>query len=98
MGLDGEAVTYRRCEKDPRLLMKERGVSEDERNHLVSAKTGKTTWSGRRVESNEPTNDQLLGFIERKLTEAGVSKVIPTERIWPTASPNGGAGRWSRRS
>jgi DNA topoisomerase VI subunit B len=80
MGLEGEEVRYKNCKKDPRQLLSERGVLEAERNYLVSAKLGEKTWAGRRVELNEPTIDQLIGFLEQKLTEAGVTKVVPEQR------------------
>jgi DNA topoisomerase VI subunit B len=80
MGLDGEEVEYVKCKKDPRILLESRGVSEEERNYLVSGQKGPRTWTGRRVELNELTIDQFAGFLERKLDEAGVRKVVPPLR------------------
>lgn len=40
-----------------------------------------TGWVGQRVELNAMTSDQFIDWIERKLTEAGVRKVVP-----PTAT------------
>jgi hypothetical protein len=42
----------------------------------VTAK-GKGHWSGRRVELNAMTSGQLVEWIERKLTEHGVKKLVP---------------------
>jgi len=75
MGLDSEPVTYP-CEVDPRILLREQGATEAEVNMLVSG--GKAEdWRGRRVELNAMTSSQFLTWLEGKLLEHGVEKVIP---------------------
>ena len=45
-------------------------------NH--NASTGKTYWTGQRVELNAMTSDQFVAWLERRLTEHGVTKIIPS--------------------
>jgi hypothetical protein len=74
LGLEGEEVEYRKRKKDPRELLVKRGVPKAERDYLVRSGP---PYRGRRAELNELTNEQLIAFIERKLIEAGVRKVVP---------------------
>jgi Protein of unknown function C-terminus (DUF2399) len=74
-GLDSEPVEYSQG-KDPREYLARCGASGEEQNFLVEGRHGKT-WFGRRVEINAMTSDQLVAWLEKKLKEHGVKKVIP---------------------
>jgi hypothetical protein len=60
------------------------GATPEEQAFLVGAErrrnpsTGKPYWPGQRVELNAMTSDQFVAWIERRLTEHGVTKLIPT--------------------
>jgi hypothetical protein len=75
VGLDSEPVEYSQ-RKDPREYLAECGASGEEQNFLVEGRHGKT-WFGRRVEINAMTSDQLIAWLEKKLKEHGIKKVIP---------------------
>lgn len=78
MGLEGEPVDYR-MDKDPREQLAMCGATRAEQEFLVHHQAGRKLWQGRRVELNELTNAQFVAFLERKLTEAGVEKVVPDD-------------------
>jgi DNA topoisomerase VI subunit B len=75
LGLVGERVTYA-TKADPRENLRESGATKAERNFLVSGGRPRR-WEGRRVELNELTSPQFITFLEGKLREAGVGKVVP---------------------
>jgi hypothetical protein len=79
MGLDGEVCEYR-MHKDPREYLTSIGTTPEERAFLVERKAGSKLWVGRRVELNEMTNAQFITYLEGKLTEAGVRKVVPDKQ------------------
>jgi len=74
-----EDVTYKQY-KDPRIKLRDYGVTEEECNFLVS-KSGYSSWSGKRVELNVLTSEEFIEFIRGKLTEHGVEKVIPDDDV-----------------
>jgi len=75
MNLQSEPVEYD-SKKDPRINLRESGATEDECAFLVRAgRPGQ--WRGERVELNAMTSDQLVKWVEAKLAEAGVCKVVP---------------------
>jgi hypothetical protein len=76
--LEGEEVEYR-SKKNPREVMASRGATTDEMDFLVQRQVSEKLYRGRRVELNELTNQQFITFVERKLSEAGVRKVVPEE-------------------
>lgn len=78
MGLEGEAVTYKQ-RIDPRWNLRECGATEEECSFLVRERWG-SHWEGQRVELNAMTSDQLVKWLEDKLREIGVDKVIPDSR------------------
>jgi hypothetical protein len=82
MALQSEPVTYRQS-ADPKLELDRCGATADEQAFLVGMQqhnpsTGQAYWTGQRVELNAMTSDQFVAWLERRLTEHGVTKVIPT--------------------
>jgi hypothetical protein len=83
MALQSEPVNYRQA-ADPKIDLARCGATEDEQAFLImgerqrNSSTGKYYWPGLRVELNAMTSDQFVTWIERRLTEHGVAKVIPT--------------------
>ncbi len=74
-GLESEPVEYSQ-RKDPREYLEECGATPEEQEFLVE-KELRQRWIGRRVEINAMTSDQLISWLEKKLKEHGVQKVIP---------------------
>jgi hypothetical protein len=83
MNLQSEPVDYRNAQKDPRINLRRCGATEEECNFLVrrrhEIRPGQYYWSGERVELNAMTSDQFIAWLERKLMDAGVQKVIPDQ-------------------
>jgi Topoisomerase 6 subunit A/Spo11, Toprim domain len=69
-GLESESVQYRESARSIRLGLAESGATEAEIAFLLHD----------RVELNAFTSDELVEWIERKLKEHGVRKVIPDQR------------------
>jgi len=91
MGLESEPVTYDSA-VDPRLNLRECGATEAECAFLVTERKtdirdGKlhVYWIGERIELNAMDSQQFLDWLERKLQEAGVGKVIPDEDVLAVA-------------
>lgn len=83
MALDPETVTYE-SDKDPRLILKQQGATDDELAMLVSG--GRPGyWTGQRVELNAMDSQQFIDWLERKLKQAGVKKVIPDKETLQAA-------------
>jgi hypothetical protein len=79
-GLENEAVHYGRS--DPRPNLKENGARDAEVAFLCDGRTGYDgEYRGRRVELNAFTSGDLIAWIETKLCEHGVSKVIPGANV-----------------
>jgi hypothetical protein len=57
--------------------LREHGAGEEEINFLLGYDGGRT----KRVELNAMTSDVLVAFFERKFTEHGVQKVVPTGEV-----------------
>ena len=74
MGLQSELVHYS-GKVDPRINLRVNGATEAECGVLVEG--SRPPWRGKRVEINAMTSRQILDFVERKLVEHGVEKVIP---------------------
>jgi hypothetical protein len=85
MNLDSEPVDYRRSKVDPRVNLRQCGATEEECNFLVrrriEPRPGHYYWMGDRVELNAMTSDQFLAWLERKLLEVGVQKVVPDQAV-----------------
>lgn len=78
MGLEPEPVTYGKADKSPRDEIRACGATEDEADFLCSdIRDGE--WVGQRIELNAMDSGQFVAWIERKLTDAGVQKVIPDD-------------------
>jgi len=82
-GLESEPVEYRQ-QKDPKEYLAECGATAEERGFLVE-KALRQSWIGRRVEINAMTSDQLIAWLEKKLKEHGVKKVIPENKTLVSA-------------
>ncbi len=77
MELDPEPVTYD-TDKDPRVILRQQGATDEELAMLVAdGRPG--YWRGQRVELNAMTSRQFIDWLERKLKQAGVEKVMPDE-------------------
>jgi DNA topoisomerase VI subunit B len=76
-GLQSEPVEYR-SKKNPRDNLRESGATEEECDFLVRWQTG-ASWAGERVELNAMTSTQFIEFLERKLTEVGAAKLVPSD-------------------
>src|SRR5262249_54662445 len=74
-GLQDEEVVYQK-KSDPRKNLKLNGATEEEVAFLCSGKEG-DNFRGRRVELNAFTSDQFLSWIEGKLNELGIVKLLP---------------------
>src|SRR5262249_10569954 len=79
MGLASEPVVYD-SEKDPRIILRGYGASQEECNFLVR-RTPHGGWAGDRVELNAMTSSQFIAFLEQKLRDAGVAKFVPDQQV-----------------
>jgi hypothetical protein len=75
MNLLSEPVDYS-SHVDPRINLRACGATEEECNFLVR-RSPLGGWTGQRVELNAMTSDQFVAWLEGKLEELGVTKVIP---------------------
>jgi hypothetical protein len=79
-GLDSEIVPYGRTKKgqarDPRDRLRIVGATPDEISFLCAEYTN-VGWTGQRVELNAFTSDKYVEWLEGKLREHGVKKIIP---------------------
>jgi hypothetical protein len=83
MHLQDEEVAYK-GNKDPRQNLRLCGATEEECDFLVTERAG-NRWIGKRVELNAMTSAQFIRFLERKLAEIGVQKVVPDKDILEAA-------------
>lgn len=81
--LDSEPVKYA-SDRDPRLDIIASGGTQAEADFLVREGRAKD-WRGARVELNALTSAQFVAWLDAKLIEAGVSKVIPEQDVLLTA-------------
>ncbi|MDN5870460.1 MAG: DUF2399 domain-containing protein [Nitrococcus sp.] len=76
--LPSEPVSYSQRQHPAIYLEYDCGVTKEEVKFLVSGGyPGR--WSGRRVEINAMTSEQLITWLEEKFDEHGISKMIPDE-------------------
>ena len=97
LGLQSEPVEYA-SNIDPRLNLVECGATKAEQNYLVRQRirgAGKYDkrgdyietghWVGERVELNAMTSDQFIAWLEGKLAEHEVRKLVPDQATLATA-------------
>ncbi|MBF0230729.1 MAG: DUF2399 domain-containing protein [Desulfamplus sp.] len=81
-GLEKEIVYYSKKLKDPKQMAIKAGATKEEAAILVQYRDyHKSQWCGERVELNAMTSDQFIDFIEMKLQQHGVKKVVPDHEI-----------------
>ena len=85
-GLETEDESYG-SNVDPRVNLIESGSTEEEAAFLRSGGRPKL-WEGRRVELNAMTSKQLIDWLEKKLQDHGVKKVVPDEDVLKKAYVN----------
>jgi DNA topoisomerase 6 subunit A-like protein len=73
--LESEPVRYKQA-ADPRSYLRRCGATKEEREFLVRKKDW-NFWTGERVELNAMTSEQFITWLERKLVEHGVTKIVP---------------------
>jgi hypothetical protein len=82
MNLQSEPVEYHQT-KDPRDKFWEQedyDATAEELAYLVEKRVHNKLWIGKRVELNAMTSPQFIEFLERQLTVAGVTKVVPDKK------------------
>ena len=84
--LETEEVFYN-SKVDPRVNLIDSGATEEEADFLRSGGRPKY-WEGRRVELNAMTSKQLIDWLEKKLQDYGVKKVVPDEDVLKKAYAN----------
>ena len=83
MKLQSEPVTIKQ-KKNPCELLWDYGATDAERKFLVRERNY-YGWNGQRVELNAMTSDQFIAWIERKLKENGVEKLVPEKKVLDAA-------------
>ncbi len=83
MRLESEPVDYRNS-KDPRIRLRECGATEAECDFLVEEGRWRS-WTGQRIELNAMDSAQFIEWLERCLTKAGVTKVLPERAVLAAA-------------
>ena len=104
MNLDKEYVQLEQ-DKDPRIKLREYGALPDELEFLVGGKHGHgkgAYWDGFRVELNAMTSRQFITWLEAKLTEHGVEKIVPGTDllgpIWHSAHRTAAYSRFEKQN
>jgi len=77
-GLDSEAVDYNKAE-DPASNLRLNGATESEVEFLCGEQDSDGKWHGKRVELNAFTSDKFIEWLEAKLDESGIEKVLPDD-------------------
>jgi hypothetical protein len=99
MNLEKEPVVLQQ-NKDPRIKLREYGALPDEIDFLIGDRHGygkSTYWDGFRIELNAMTSRQLIEWLETKLKEHGVEKVVPgTDLLGPIWRSSQKAAAYSR--
>jgi hypothetical protein len=85
--LESESVSYGKTW--PGANLRENGATEEEIEFLCGEGNSYGGYSGQRVELNSFTSEDLLAFIEEKLDENGVKKVMPDEATMASAYRRG---------
>jgi hypothetical protein len=79
-GLKPEKVVYRKLKKHPGDNLIANGATPEEIAFLVSG-TEHDNYVGRRYELNAFSSGRLVEYIEKRLTEEGVGKVVPASKM-----------------
>jgi DNA topoisomerase VI subunit B len=80
MGLDPEDVVFpAQLKKDPRERLRRCGATAEECDFLIESDAA--PYSGKRVELNAMASRQFIDFLEPKLAEQGVAKVVPDMEV-----------------
>jgi len=79
MKLESEPVEYE-DKKDPKENLAKCGATAEEMDFLVERETY-SGWIGQRVELNAMTSPQFIAWLERKLKQHGVTKLIPDRKV-----------------
>jgi hypothetical protein len=82
-GLESETVSYRKT--DPSHNLRLNGATKEEIAFLHRGQKRDTGHYGQRVELNAFTSDRLVEWVERKLNNAGVKKIIPDDNTLSAA-------------
>jgi hypothetical protein len=77
MTLERERVDYNGAKHSPAVNLRVCGATEEECAFLVRREGGQ--WVGDRVELNAMRSDQFITWLEGKLAEVGVEKVVPDD-------------------
>ncbi len=77
-GLEAEPVHY--SDRDPRSNLHENGATEAEIEFLVTGRDGRNA-VGQRVELNAFASDQFISWLERKLKQHAVKKLVPDDEV-----------------
>jgi hypothetical protein len=83
MNLEAEDVEYDSI-VEPKDALLESGATADEARFLRSGGSPKH-WKGKRIELNAMTSPQFISFLEKKLDEMGVKKVVPSQDVLAVA-------------
>ena len=79
MELQSEPVQYK-GHQDPRHNLRQSGATQEECDYLVRNQYY-GSWDGERVELNAMAADQFVAWLEAKLVEAGVQKLVPSAHV-----------------
>jgi hypothetical protein len=80
MALDSEDVVFpTRLKKNPRVRLERCGATAEECTFLVHSDSA--PYVGKRVELNAMASRQFINFLEQKLAEHGVAKVVPDKGV-----------------
>lgn len=81
--LESEQVEYT-SKLDPKINLRESGATSEECDFLVRTQTA-NGWVGERVELNAMPSNIFIQWLETKLDEVGVTKVVPNQETLQTA-------------
>lgn len=84
MELQSEPVEYE-SKVDPRWNLAESGATPEECDYLVTGQGYSGKWRGERVELNAMASSQLAAWLEDKLAQAGVAKLVPDAALLQAA-------------
>jgi len=77
MDLQSEPVIFKQQKHPGEKLRDYDDVTEKEIAFLIEGRAGSNHWRGKRVELNAMTSAQFIAWLEAKLKEHGVEKIVP---------------------